>query len=381
MIKVYFFLIFFVFIFCAPKNNLNLLQNEKYTFRGYRPLTINSHASEGGFAKPNKKTIIVVYRKDPSFAHISNNSKIVSKISVNGGETWSNERDVYDSPYDDRNLIVGNLPNGNIIVVFRRYDALKDKTIDSGYIISKDEGITWGNYIKIGNIDGRTNQPFGDIINIAPQSSFIIWFENGITKMYSSLDNFESKPTESIIINDSTKIMYEPFLINLKKNKKIILFRNGNGKPGQCSFYQYNSNGNSFYFKGETNIFSDLEYSVRSPVSLRYDSNKDLLEVCTSSRIFTNSEQNTKNELRIYSQKGDSVFNNPKSYKLELKTARPMPSSHWFYGYPKSLAITDDEIIYLITDSKINNLNISPLTHLNNEQANLYTFKIKLKRK
>jgi hypothetical protein len=125
--------------------------------------------------------------------------------------------------------------------------------------------------------------------------------------------------------------------------------------------------------------FIDYNFSVRSPVSLRFDPNTNLLEVCTNSRILSFTNKNNENEMRIYSQNANSVFDNPKSYQLKLSVSRPMPNKHWFYGYPKFLTISKNEVLYLITDSKINNPDLSPLTHIDNEQANLYTFKIKTK--
>jgi hypothetical protein len=229
--------IYFFFILCFINCKCREYTNDSI-FSSYKDLTLGVHASEGGFARIDKNKIIVIYRKDPSFSHISNNSQIVSKISIDNGETWGGEKDVYNSPYDDRNLIIGNLYNGNIIIVFRRYDATSLTSVDSGYIISSDKGVTWGNYIKIKNTDGINNQPFGNLVVNKKECVFLICFDKGITKKYSSTDNFLSTPKETIIINDSTKILQEPFLVKLNNNREIILFRNGDGRHGQCSFYR-----------------------------------------------------------------------------------------------------------------------------------------------
>ncbi len=364
--KKFFYLLFICYMSCMPIKNKTFLSNN--VLGKYKTLTLNSHASEGGFARANKNDIIVIYRKDSSLSHISNHSKIVSKISRDKGETWSKESDVYNSPYDDRNLVVGNLSNGNIIIVFRKYDAVNKMSIGSGYIISSDNGKTWSDFVKLKNTEKISHQPFGNIFTHIGKNSFLIHYSKGITKMYSSIDDFDSYPDEFTIINDSTKILREPFLVKINKKKSLILFRNENGRTGQGSFYQYNSNGESFYYKGETNIFDDYGQSVRSPASLRYNPNTNLLEVCVASRVWNYSEKNFSNELRIYSQDADSVFYNSKAYQLKYTTSRPMPSNHWFYGYPKFITISDNEVLYLITDSKINNTNISPRTHINNEQ-------------
>ncbi|MDY8138684.1 sialidase family protein [Aquimarina sp. 2201CG5-10] len=365
------------FISCESVNNVSSVK-EKYFIEEYKPLSIDLHASEGGLARINKKAIAVVYRRDNSLSHVSNNSDIVLKISNNNGKTWGNEQKIYDSPYDDRNLIVGNLANGSIIIVFRRYDVENKQTIDSGYIISSDEGKTWSDYIKIGGTENVSNQPFGSIMIDGEISSFLINYDKGVTKRYSTFDNFSGSPNETIIVNDDSKILQEPFLVNISDGKSILIFRNGNGKYGQSSYFQYNSDdGINFYFKGETNLFDDFKQPVRNPVSLRYDKKSNQLEVCAVSRVLANTEENLKNELRIYRQDADAVFDNPQKYVLKHNVLRPFPSKHWFYGYPKFLNISKNDVLYIITDSRINDLSISPLTHLNNEQANLYTFKIK----
>ncbi len=349
-------------------------QNTELTSIKYQTIDTNSHASEGGLARISNNKIIVVYRKDPSFAHVSNNSEIVAKISNDNGKHWGEEKKVYNSAYDDRNLIVGNLPNGNIIIVFRRYNAETNLAVDSGYIISSDGGITWNNYTKIHGTENNKNQPFGAIVNTKKESSFLICFKKGIVKKYTSIDNFKSLPIEATIINDSTKIIQEPFLVEIAKGKQIILCRNGYGKLGQSSFYQYNSDGQNYYYKGETNIFDDEKTSVRSPVSMRYDKKSNMLEVCSTSRIFSHTTKNINNELRFYYQNADSVFNNPKAYQLKIRAERPLPNKHWFYGYPKFLNISEKEVLYIVTDSRLNQKEIKPLTHMNNEQANLYFF-------
>lgn len=376
--KIYKLILCLILSSCGLSKNDIVSGQYVYEVSDYSPLTVNSHASEGGLAFAGKKKIMVVYRKDPSLSHISNSSRIVAKTSLNNGKTWGNEVTVYDSRFDDRNLVVGNLPNGNIIIVFRRYNFDSQETVDSGFIISKDDGNSWSDYEKIVGSEKLLNQPFGRIVTTDNETSFLINYgDTGIVKKYFTNDNFSSSPKERTIIKYSSKILQEPFLVNLSGTKSIILFRNGNGGVGQSSYFQYNSiNGNNYYYKGETNIFNDFDRSVRSPVSLRYDFKTNLLEVCTNSRILAHSSRNPDNELRIYRQDADIIFENQKKYELKHVIKRPLPSNHWFYGYPKHINISKKEVLYIITDSKINDLTISPLRHISNEQANLYSFKI-----
>lgn len=76
------------------------------------------------------------YRTDSTFAYVENAETIVGRMLDGNGNSWGDEFEVYNSSYDDRNLIVGTLTSGGIIIVFRKYDDTNLITVDTGFIKS-----------------------------------------------------------------------------------------------------------------------------------------------------------------------------------------------------------------------------------------------------
>lgn len=76
---------------------------------------------------------------------------------------------------------------------------------------------------------------------------------------------------------------------------------------------------------------------------MTFDSRNDILEVIGNTRYLYNTDKNSENEIRIYRQSGKSVFTNPNNYLLDTIINRPIPNSHWFYGYPKSTSLNENE--------------------------------------
>lgn len=376
-----FFVIFFVstFFSCHTVDDKALQNTEKYKISDLKILASEGHVAEGGLARLPNGNILVLYRKDPSFSHVSNSGEIMGKLSEDNGNSWGDEFAVYNSKYDDRNLVVGQLASGEVIVVFRRYDDQRQKTIDAGYIKSKN-GLDWGNYKPIRNTEGVFNQPFGTIGQSGKTNSFLIAFENGVIKKYHSNDNFVVNLSEKTIIHAPDKNLQEPFEVLLDNNQSIILCRNGKGDLGEPSFFQFSSkNGVDYKYDGPTNIFDDFEYSVRSPISLTYSESDKILEVMGNSRYLYQTSKNEKNSIRIYTQPAKAVLKDSKAYDLSTSIARPIPSDHWFYGYPKSIDLTRDKRLYIISDAKIHDPEKQG-SHIKNEDADLFYFTVSLKK-
>jgi hypothetical protein len=75
---------------------------------------------------------------------------LVLRRSFDNGNTWTSEETICNNPFGDSNLIAGRiLPNGQIIVIFRRFDYNEDTTIDSGYILGNSLGKKWSTYTPI----------------------------------------------------------------------------------------------------------------------------------------------------------------------------------------------------------------------------------------
>ncbi|WP_420401450.1 sialidase family protein [Flagellimonas sp.] len=346
-----------------------------YYISGFHDLSSNGHVSEGGLARLGENNVVAIYRKDSSFSHVSNYGKIVGKISPDNGVSWGSEFDIYDSMFDDRNLVVGTLGSGEIIVVFRRFDAENSTTIDSGFIKSSN-GAEWSDYNEIQNTQNIPNQPFGMVNSDSGQHSFLVAFRNGTVRKYFSKDNFSNHLDDSLIIQEPSMELQEPFQINLGNGRSIILCRNGSGEEEAPSFFQFSSSdGLNYSFDGNTNLFADFEYSVRCPVSMAYDPISDMLEVVGNTRYLYNTSKNHDNELRVYRQTATMVFENAQNYVHVQTQNRPLPSNHWFYGYPKSLDLDLNNRLYMVTDAKIHQMDGT--SHLQNEDANLYLFQIR----
>ncbi len=373
ILYIYFFIA--IAFSCRRINDTTIEHTVKYEISNLKILVSDGHTAEGGLARLPNGDILVLYRKDPSFSHVSNSGEIMGKLSKDNGNSWGDEFSVYNSKYDDRNLVVGQLNSGEIIIVFRRYDDQANKTVDAGYIKSKN-GFDWGKYMSISNTENVFNQPFGIINQNGKTNSFLIAYKNSIIKKYFSKDNFEANISEKMIINSPDKNLQEPFEVLLENNNSIILCRNGRGAKGEPSFFQFSStNSIDYRYDGPTNLFDDFEYSVRSPVSLSYSASDKMLEVVGNSRYLYQTKKNETNNIRIYSQPAKAVLMNSKAYTLNTSIARPIPSYHWLYGYPKSIVINPNKRLYIISDAKIHIPEKSD-SHIKNEDANLYYFTI-----
>ena len=123
------------------------------------------------------------------------------------------------------------------------------------------------------------SQPFGDFIIRENNVYFMYtYYEAGVRdfRLYKSTDNFATVPTFTIAIANTDYV--EPSLIDIRGGKSIILARIDSGAEGSKSFVQYNSNdGINFTYKGETNIFGDVNRSIRCPVAIKYDSERNEL--------------------------------------------------------------------------------------------------------
>lgn len=319
----------------------------------------------------------MVYRKDTSFSHVSNAGELVIRRSFDSGKTWSEGESLYNSIYDDRNIVVGELPNGNIIVIFRRFDHDNSITIDSGYIIGDSFGGNWSKYTAIEQTRGILNQPFGKIFLYKDKfPGFLIQIGSSKTLLFYSENNFLTSPSSKLVMQDVSKKLFEPNLINLGNGKSLILYRNGDNTEGAASYIQYVSNDwENFNYMGGTNMFDDYCCSVSSPVSIRLSKDKKYIEVTGNSRRLFQSEENLKNEIRVYRTNTDEILLTAKAYSLFQIIERPWPSKHWLYGYPDFIEIdSKGRSIYIFTEGKIYDETKIPINHLNNEDAQLFMY-------
>jgi hypothetical protein len=359
-------------LFSCIEEKVNLHTPDFQTFQ----ITDKYHNSEAKLVAVDNG-LIMIYRKDTSYSHVSNAGELVLRRSFDNGNTWTSEESIYNSPYDDRNLIADKLPNGQIIIIFRRYDYNKDITIDSGYILGNNFGKNWSTYTPIKETRGLSNQPFGKIFLYKDKyPGFLVQFGHSETVLFYSKDNYANRPLSTLIMkNDSVKL-HEPNLINLGQGNSVILYRNGDNRKGAPSYIQYVSiDWEKYSNMGGTNMFDDYAYPVSSPVSIRLSTNNDYIEVTGNSRRLFQSEENLTNEIRIYRINSTDILKNPKNYSLFQRIERPWPSKHWLYGYPDFVEIkSQSKFLYIFTEGKIHKQEQIPVSHLNNEEAQLFTY-------
>lgn len=347
----------------------------KYSFVGYEKIPEDAASiSESKFIRLSSTDILLLYRYDEDLFHINNTGSIHGRISEDNGVTWGADFEIFDSVYDDRNYATGTLANGNHVIFFRQYDYDALTTIDTGFITSSD-GITWSSFTSLG-VTNEAIVPFGRVINRVGSDVLVTYGTNKVNT-YISADSFSTR-TETNVIDEATRDIAEPVLVDIGSGNSIMYLRNTDSAPAEPSFYQYNSaDGLSFTFKGATNILDYLGKSSQAPVSARYTADNDFLEITTSERHSSSiiDSENYNANLVIYYQDASDVFTNEDQYVLQTKVVRPDTNGFNFYGYPDFVEITDDKIMYTVTDRHLRDFLDEPLNG-RKEQAYVYTYYI-----
>ena len=346
-----------------------------YSFDGYNHYDENYWLGEPNLVTMSNGNILMVYRKSIYYVHVGNTGELAGRISTDSGETFGDEFSIFSDQYDDRNQITGVLPNGDVIVVFRRYDDISSTSIDTGFVRSTDNGITWSTFTSI--VTGEQLTASGEFM-IRGANVYFITNDSSSPRqisLWESTDNFATTPTSSVIVADATKSYAEPIMMDIGEGKSILLLRNQSTSSGQLSYYQYNSiDGVNFTYKGTTNIFDDIPYSVRVICSLKYYAPNNELLVITNSRTPSYvSQDNLENELRIYIQDADLVFNNSNSYELKHSIPRPVRNDYWFYGYS---GVVETNYGFFIAISDIKAYDRLDTLNSKNELSSIHTFKL-----
>ena len=104
-----------------------------------------------GLARLDDGTLVTVYRK--GVLHARDRGYTVSRRSVDGGNTWSDETIVVDNPaLDTRDSNITLLSDGALIVSYFLYDHELPGTVRNGLRVvhSHDGGETWGEPVEVG---------------------------------------------------------------------------------------------------------------------------------------------------------------------------------------------------------------------------------------
>ncbi len=119
-LKIFSLLIFL--IFACLKDDLNEPIHEKPQTIITLPkgsLINEDHTSEGFLISLEDGIIVHFFRLDPgeNGSHIGNKGRIVKRVSLDDGNTWSSHSIVYEDDFDDRN-VHGGITDDNLIVFF-----------------------------------------------------------------------------------------------------------------------------------------------------------------------------------------------------------------------------------------------------------------------
>lgn len=309
-----------------------------YTYAGWGTSFAKdtSNAAEGIIMNLGGDTILNIFRLSLTGGHSGNSGKIVKRYSYDGGLTWSNVSDVFDSIYDDRN-IGGGLVGSRVVLFFRRYDAIAVSTIDLGFMYSDDKGATWSSYttyspvspvqVPFGNlvkINGRWVQPLygANISELASTTDGTTWTHYSTMWDYTiSLTRKTSETTVSYIGTDS--------LIAISRNE------NGSGGPGQQ--FKSTDNGVTWTYVGL------VPYNGNTPApGLVYDSAKGTVLYMVGERTIP---YQTDSLLLFTAPK--SVLSDTSKWRLTSAFQRPVPNNRDFYGYPTAARLNNGD--YLVT--------------------------------
>ncbi|MEK7396336.1 MAG: exo-alpha-sialidase, partial [Candidatus Poribacteria bacterium] len=121
--------------------------------------------------------------------HIGIKGRLDWISSDDGGKTWSEPSIIVDSQYDDRNPALGQMKDGTIVMAYAEASTYNDKgdfdtsigSYDMYYVISKDNGKTWSEKIKLPHGPIKNGSPYGRII-LLPDGTALM-------SAYGSYDN------------------------------------------------------------------------------------------------------------------------------------------------------------------------------------------------
>jgi len=341
---IYYFILFFLSSSCKRDSSpfVNSVINSQWTV-SY--LDSNVHVSEGELLVRND-TIFHFFRLDSSNSHVSNNSSIAYRFSSNKGQSWSEPAIIYNSIYDDRNLIA-KVINNSFLLIFRRYDE-RSGMKDLGFIKSNDLH-NWSNY-EIINTKLKDGQPFGEIINMTSDEYVFLTCEIGKAELFSFnglVQNIDSK----ILYNYVDKMIDEPYLVKTSENSFFILARDEfHMFPNDSSYFLLffeNLNSNPVFIS-RTGMNNNQVNVNRSAPFIKYFNQFDKFFAVSVQRKYYTASQDS---IFFYSSNLNRLKQSSKDWDLLFSITRPLPNKRTVtYGYPKIVAINNNEFLCIISE-------------------------------
>lgn len=340
---------------------VNPSNQDDYRFDGYETFLDEFSDEDGQFVRISATKLLYIYRHATEYGEVSATGAIYQKVSNDNGETWGSPILIYASAnYDDRNLVVGTAPNGNVIIAFRRFDPTATFTDDYGWVYSTDEGATWSSYNVLGVVTGASDRhaPFGQLITRGTTIGFMTYVAvtsgTHIGVLWESTDNGLTFPTDTTLYDFTSSpspSLGEPYLIDLPNGKSLIYLRSRQTNAVGVSVYQLESDdGYTFSGKIETNINAGASNRNNSTGFAYLDGDNIIVMFC---RRYRSAEmwKNSIGSLQIYIQPYVNVDNNALAYELKHEVLRPVPTpSVSFGGYPWGIKLDDNNWLFSITE-------------------------------
>jgi len=246
----------------------------------------NPRNSEGAFIELNDKRLLYVYSRfsGPKGSDHAP-AQLVSRYSVDGGLTWTNDDQVIVDKEGDMNVMsvsLLRLQNNTIALFYARKNSLDDCMPQMR--ISKDEGRSWSEplsvipeiskgYFVVNNDrviqlkSGRLLMPVS-----LHKTSLTPWSNKGTLQCYFSDDQGFTWTAGKVVSAPDSIITQEPGLVELKKGKVMMFIRASGGEQ----YRSYSAdNGLTWSFAEPSGISSPI-----SPASIKMiPKTKDLLLV------------------------------------------------------------------------------------------------------
>lgn len=363
-------LLFFFSLSC--KRDKIIPVYEGLFFSGWNESLIdtNIHVSEGELLDFNGM-VCHFFRLDSAKKHVSSSGSIAFRTSSDKGRTWSKIGIVYNSIYDDRNVLA-KVINSTVVLVFRRYNPA-GFMIDLGYMTSTDL-VNWSPYKTI---ERKLNngQPFGEITELNNSMYSFLTCDIGRAEIFT-FTNLLEKIESKILYDYKDKYIDEPYLVKTMRNNYFILARD--------EFHPYPNDSSYFLFQladindkpnylGRSGMNANQINVNRTAPYLHYISRiNSLLAISVQRKYFSASHDS----VFFYLGHLDSIYNNSSKWKLIYSVNRPIPDKKSvIYGYPKLLKIANDEYLGMISER----YNSSSINFFSNEEyVGFYSFYIKL---
>lgn len=292
--------------------------------------------------------IVHCFRADPGMLgnHIGNSGKIMQRTTWDNGLTWTPAEDIYDDDFDDRNVHGYSVYDDTMVVAFRRYDAITSQTVDSRIIISGDGGESWTEPVENNTLIDNSILYSSCYV---PDSGYLI----ACYKMYYVDIRYspDGRLGSEILYkwdyrSDQEFQISEPYFTYIGGGRIAGLFRVTNQSYMLVLSEDY---GRTWSEPMPTNICNNMN-SV-APL-IFYNENHDDVWVIASDRrggsgFVLGSDSS---EVWIYRNKGSLMFDNPGSFELYHKFARPYSNLLNFYGYPIYIETERDHYLVVFTD-------------------------------